>query len=181
MHRPVPYLPADTADPPDLVSAIRHRRGGQLLELDRMLLHSAPLARGWNAYLTEIRQNLSISPLLRELAILEVAVLNRADYEFAQHAPVFLTHGGTQSQLDGLARSKAGRPLSECFDALALDVIELTRAMTCDIEVAPALMDSLQRQLGNTGLVELVAVIATYNMVSRFLVALGVHPEHSSR
>jgi len=35
----------------------------------------------------------------------------------------------------------------------------------------------LQKQLGNTKVVELVGVIAAYNMVSRFLIALGVGPE----
>jgi alkylhydroperoxidase family enzyme len=39
-------------------------------------------------------------------------------------------------------------------------------------------MKRLQDSLGNQRLVELVGVIATYNMVSRFLVALQVTPEH---
>ena len=35
--------------PGDLVAAIRARRSnGLLLNLDRMLLHSPPMARGWN-------------------------------------------------------------------------------------------------------------------------------------
>jgi alkylhydroperoxidase family enzyme len=38
-------------------------------------------------------------------------------------------------------------------------------------------MERLQKSLGNTVLVELVTVIAAYNMVSRFLIALDVHPE----
>jgi alkylhydroperoxidase family enzyme len=50
--------------------------------------------------------------------------------------------------------------------------------MTRSIEVDPALMKRLQSALGNSHLVELVGVIATYNMVSRFLVALQVTPEH---
>jgi alkylhydroperoxidase family enzyme len=50
--------------------------------------------------------------------------------------------------------------------------------MTRSIEVDPTLMKRLQSYLGNSQLVELVGVIATYNMVSRFLVALQVTPEH---
>src|SRR5690606_10326538 len=45
----IPYQPADLAEPAEVVDAIRQRRGGELLELDRMLLHSAPLAARWNA------------------------------------------------------------------------------------------------------------------------------------
>jgi hypothetical protein len=38
-------------------------------------------------------------------------------------------------------------------------------------------MKRLQLALGNTDAVELVTVIAAYNMVSRFLIALDVNPE----
>jgi alkylhydroperoxidase family enzyme len=64
------------------------------------------------------------------------------------------------------------------FSVLEEDAIELTVQMTRSIEVDPALMKRLQDSLGNQHLVELVGVIATYNMVSRFLVALQVTPEH---
>ena len=75
----IPYVPSDICEPADLVQAIRQRRGGELINLDRMLLHSAPFARGWNAFLGEVRKNLSLSPKLREIAICGVAVLNGAE------------------------------------------------------------------------------------------------------
>ncbi len=67
---------------------------------------------------------------------------------------------------------------SGLFSQLEEDIIELTIQITRSIEVDPALMKRLQSALGNSHLVELVGVIATYNMVSRFLVALQVTPEH---
>jgi 4-carboxymuconolactone decarboxylase len=42
---------------------------------------------GWEAMLTAIRQKTSVTPQIRELAILRVAVLNRAPYEFEAHVP----------------------------------------------------------------------------------------------
>ncbi|MFM8761548.1 MAG: carboxymuconolactone decarboxylase family protein, partial [Polynucleobacter victoriensis] len=63
------------------------------------------------------------------------------------------------------------------FTALEQDALDLTIQMTKSIEVDRSLMKRLQEQLGNTRLVELVGVIATYNMVSRFLVALEVTPD----
>ena len=63
------------------------------------------------------------------------------------------------------------------FNALEQDAIELTIQMTKAVEVDPNLMGRLQEALGSQRLVELVGVIATYNMVSRFLVALDVTPE----
>lgn len=90
------YVAADVAEPAELVAAIRARRGGRLLNLDRMLLHSPALAAGWNAYLRAVRNELSLDPLLRELAMCAVASLNGADYEFIHHAPEFRAAGGTR-------------------------------------------------------------------------------------
>jgi type II secretory pathway pseudopilin PulG len=57
------------------------------------------------------------------------------------------------------------------------DAADLTFQMTRNIKVDPELMKRLQKSLGNTDAVELVTVIAAYNMVSRFLIALDVNPE----
>ena len=56
--------------------------------------------------------------------------------------------------------------------------MRLTFEMTRNVAVTDATFESIQSQLGDARqVVELVGVIATYNMVSRFLVALGVDPE----
>ena len=71
----------DIQDPPELVAAIRARRGGALLKLDRMLLHSPPLAQGWNVYLGKIREELLVPAQLRELAMCVVAILKKSTSE----------------------------------------------------------------------------------------------------
>lgn len=175
--RIVPFQPLDLAEPVALVSAIRERRGGELLNLDRMLLHSVPLATGWNAFLKQVREHMSLEPQLRELAMCGVAVLNEAEYEFTQHAPVYLKAGGTQAQLDALRLLGTERFDASAFTAAQADAALLTLQMTRQIRVEDALMRRLQAALGNQALVELVATVAAYNMVSRFLVALQVTPE----
>ena len=75
----VPYKPIDVQEPHKLVNAIRARRGGTLLNLDRMLLHSPVFATGWNNFLGTVRNDLKIPSKLRELAICTVAILNGAD------------------------------------------------------------------------------------------------------
>ena len=86
----IPYVPKDLSEPRDVVAAVRARRGGELLNLDRMLLHSPPVAMGWNALLGAVRKDLALSPKLRELAMCVVAVLNGAEYEWGHHAPLFV-------------------------------------------------------------------------------------------
>ena len=44
------WTPEAKPQPDDLVQAILKRRGGEFINLDKALLWSEPLARGWNVY-----------------------------------------------------------------------------------------------------------------------------------
>lgn len=174
----IPLLPADLAEPAALVAAIRARRGGDLLKLDRMLLHSPALAEGWNAYLGAVRSRLGVSARLRELAMCVVAILNGAHYEFEHHAPLYLAEGASSEQIDALRQLEAPNFPLGLFPEVEQDTIALAREMTRQIVVATPLKRRLVKSLGVEQTVELVAVVATYNMVSRFLVALSIESEH---
>ena len=179
------WTPAAHPQPADLVDAIKARRGGQLINLDKALLWSEPLARGWNVYLKAVRTELPTSRKLRELAICTVALLTGAAYEYHHHAPDFLAAGGTQRELDDLAVfvahfSKTNSPLTQVNPAqAAIEIIVMHYAaeMTVNITVHDATFAALQQHFDTTQIVELTSAIATYNMVARFLVALGVSPE----
>lgn len=172
------YVSHDIEEPLELVAAIRNRRHGSLLNLDRMLLNSPEFAEGWNYFLDTVRNKLTISPLFRELAICVVAVLNRADYEFIQHAPVFLEAGGTHEQLEAIRSIGIKSGWESNFSEEELAIIQLTREMTTTVKVSEDTLQKAYKIMGNTKLTtEMVGVIATYNMVSRYLVALGIEPE----
>jgi alkylhydroperoxidase family enzyme len=173
----LPYLDPNIQEPAALVASIRARRGGELLNLDRMLLHSPELAAGWNMLLGAVRKRFEVSSRLREIAICAVAVINRAEYEFIHHAPELLAAGGTQEQVDALRHPDQALSDTKRFDETERDVIALTIDMTRDIQVRPGLVERLNTRLGSQQTVEIIATVASYNMVSRLLVALGVEPE----
>ena len=175
----VPYVPGErTENESELVARIRARRGGTLLNLDRMLLNSPSFAQGWNAHLGAVRRELSLDPRLRELAVCAVAVLNGAEYELKQHTPEWLRAGGTQAQVEALAELGTGAEDSAPFDAIERAVLQLTLEMTRHVQVSDTTFERVRSALSDTRqVVELVGVIATYNMVSRFLVALAVDLE----
>ena len=74
-----------------IVSRVRNRRGGKLIELDRTLLHCPPVADGWNSFLLSIRTQTSLSTSIRESTICRVAILNKAFYEWDHHLPILLS------------------------------------------------------------------------------------------
>jgi alkylhydroperoxidase family enzyme len=173
------WTPERKPQPHDLVQAILERRGGALLNLDRALLWSEPLARGWNAYLKNVRTGLGASRQLRELGICTVALLTGAHYEYHHHAPDYLAAGGTQAALDALQAYVRGGTQGEPA-GLADDEALVARyavQMTRDVKVDDAVFARMQARFETTDLVEITAAIATYNMVARFLLALGVTPE----
>ena len=175
----VPYVPGErTESESELVARIRARRGGKLLNLDRMLLNSPSFAQGWNAHLGAVRRELLLDPRLRELAVCAIAVLNGADYELAQHAPEFLRAGGTAAQVEALARFGTEFEETATFDVTERAILQLALEMTRNVQVSDSTFERVQSALSDTRhVVELVGVIATYNMVSRFLVALQVDRE----
>jgi alkylhydroperoxidase family enzyme len=178
----IPYLSDDQVGPPDLVSAIKSRRaGGKLLNLDRMLLHSPNFAKGWNGMFGAIRNQLSLPGKLRELAIMQIGVLNKADYEWAQHEGEFLKAGGTREQLNALRNGAAtGSADPKLFGDAERMTLQLTREMTQQINVSPATMKQARSLLPDAQVVELIGTISGYNMVSRFAIATGLDIEEPS-
>ena len=171
----IDYCDSDDPEIAELVRTIRARRSaGKLLNLDRMLLHSPPFARGWNSMFAAIRNEMQVPRQINELAICAVARLNGADYEWVQHAPEFLAAGGTQQQLDALDDVTAACYDSTRFDAVERAALRLTLDMTRDVKVRIEIVEQARKLLGERQLVELIGTIAGYNMVSRVLVALGV-------
>ncbi len=174
-----PWTPEAKPQADDLVDAIMERRGGTLLNLDKALLWSEPLARGWNVYLKNVRTGLGASRKLRELGICTVALLTGAHYEYHHHAPDFLAAGGTPQELDALNAFVAS-PGTQPGAGLGPDealVVQYAANMTRDVKVPDAVFERMRQRFDTTELVEITAAIATYNMVARFLVALGVTPE----
>ena len=175
------WTPERKPQPQALVDAILARRGGTLLNLDKALLWSEPVARGWNVYLKAVRTELPTSRKLRELGICTVALLTGAHYEYHHHAPDFLAAGGTQRELDalqGLLKADPhGAAATPALGELEALVVRYAAQMTLDVKVSDAVFDALRRHFDETQIVELTSAIATYNMVARFLVALGITPE----
>jgi 4-carboxymuconolactone decarboxylase len=154
----------------DLEKRIMGSRG-RISPLYAVLLNSPEVASGWEQLMTAIRQKTSVPPALRELIILRVAVLNNASYEFEAHVPHALQAGVPQEAIDRTKTSSL-----EGFSEIETIVLRYTDAMTRDLEVSDGLFQQLQKHFPQPKtLLELTATVASYNMVSRFLIAMRIH------
>lgn len=169
----IPYAdPNQNAEVKALAERIQKERG-RLHNLYLMLLNSPPVARGWLDLLTAVRQQCQLKARYRELAILRIAILNGADYEYVSHIPIGLKEGITQEQIDALEDWEA----SKAFEPADLAVLAYTDAMTEDIQVPDDVFDALRPHFDAREITELTTTIAAYNLVSRFLEAMQIDHE----
>jgi 4-carboxymuconolactone decarboxylase len=171
MMRIAPVTPGTRPELAALESQILAERG-RISPLYQVLLNSPPIAQGWEQMLSAVRNRNSLPAGLRELVILRVAVLNRAPYEFDAHVPHAQAAGVSQAAIDAVRTVPLATdaPLS----AAAQVAVHLTDTMTRDIEVPDALFAEVRTHFDAQAQIDLVATVAAYNMVSRFLVALQI-------
>ena len=137
-----------------------------------MLLHSPAVAGGWNSLLGTLRGGAVLPADLRELAILRIAVLNDAGYEWDSHESDAAAAGLTAEQMAALGEDDAVG--LSVFTPLQAAVLRLTDTMTRGVRVPDDVFDEIAALLDVPALVELVVVVGAYNMVSRVIVALDV-------
>ena len=170
MHKRIQEVtPGTQAELAEIEASILKERG-RISPLYRVLLNSPEIAQGWESLLTAVRNRSSLPPSLRELIIMRVAVLNRAQYEFDAHRPHAITAGLSEEQIDLILQDK----ITSGFSAVEILVMELTDVMTRDIQVPDALYDSVKSHFNDREILEVVTTISAYNMVSRLLNALHV-------
>lgn len=158
----------------ELIAKIRGARGGRLLNIYRMMLHSPPLASAWFELNQAVRYQTEVDGQSRELVVIRVAILNRVDYILRAHGPAYAVKEGlTPAQVDALANWRSSTVFSPKQRALLAYVDAVTR----DIEVPDAVFAHLRAHYSERQTVELTMLIGAYNMHTRVLKALKIDPE----
>lgn len=182
-------------DEKDIYERIAARRAPRPLQsLDRALLHSPPVADGWNSFLGAIRsKTLLPQASIMEVAICRVAVLNRAPYEWDAHSVLArkgddgvgeegmgailsaeeFVGGGVVERLRKL-REEVGTGTKDGLSRRQWTVVAYTDQMTRNVQVEDGVWDAVKEEFDERQCVELTATVAAYNCVSRFLSALDV-------
>lgn len=156
----------------ELLKSMVDRRGGTLTRLDRLLIHSEAVSRGWNSMFGALATACALDIRIREIALLRIGILTRARYEFHQHRLIALKAGFSQAEVDALQNWES----SDLFDARERAVLAYTDAMTLEVQVPDHIFEALRPYFDERQLVELTANIAGYNMVARFMEALNLEP-----
>ena len=158
----------------ELVAKIKGARGGRLINIYRLMLHSPALADAWFDLNQAVRYDTEIDGQCRELAVIRVAILNNVEYVIRAHGPAYaLKEGLTPAQVEALVDWGA----SNLFNDKQRALLAYTDAMTRDIEVPEDVFGEIRQHFSERQVVELSMLIGAYNMLTRFLKALRVDPE----
>ena len=158
----------------DLVGKIKGARGGRLINIYRLMLHSPALANAWFDLNQAVRYETEIDGQSRELAVIRVALVNKVEYVVRAHGPAYaLKEGLTPAQVEAVADWKP----SKLFSAQQRALLAYTDAMTREIDVPENVFKEIRNHFSERQVVELTMLIGAYNMLTRFLKALKVDPE----
>jgi alkylhydroperoxidase family enzyme len=156
------------------IAKIKGARGGRLINIYRLMLHSPMLANAWFDLNQAVRYGTEIDGQCRELAVIRVAILNDVGYVQRAHGPAYaLKEGLTPQQVAAIADWQPSSLFSDRQRAL----LDYTDAMTRDIDVPDAVFAELRKHFSERQAVELTMLVGAYNMLTRFLKALKVDPE----
>jgi 4-carboxymuconolactone decarboxylase len=158
----------------DLVTKIRGARGGRLINIYRLMLHSPALANAWFELNQAVRYGTEVDGQSRELTVIRVAILNDVEYVVRAHGPAYaLQEGLTPAHVSALSDWRS----SNLFNQQQRALLAYVDAMTLQIDVPDEVFTILRTHFSERQTVELTILIGAYNMLTRFLKALRVDPE----
>ncbi|HUA03293.1 MAG TPA: carboxymuconolactone decarboxylase family protein [Solirubrobacteraceae bacterium] len=167
----LPYLDPDRAEP-RVAEALGRSPD---LAIFRMVANAQRAFPAWMRFGGTLFDPNELDPLLRELAIARVAAMTPgADYEWTQHAAVTLAVGGTQEQLDAIARGD--------IDANVLGedgrlVVRFTTQVVLDASPDEATFAAITARFTPREIMHLLLVIGQYMMLGRIMATTQIDLE----
>ena len=167
----LPFVDAESAPEPvrDALAAAPAPLG-----LFRMVGHASTAFRPWLRYGGVLLSDLELDPLLRELAIMEVAHLEGSEYEWVQHVGITKAVGGSDEQIAAIADGDVDGP---AFDERQSAVLRVTRSVVKDGAATEEEVYELAALIGSRQVVELLLVIGQYLGIARLVATIGIEPD----
>jgi alkylhydroperoxidase family enzyme len=164
----IPYVDAERA--PAKVQEVFERLPVQL-NIFRMMAHAETSFRPLVMLGTSILTQQQLPANLRELAILRVARLSRAEYEWVQHVPIAKMTGVSDEQVAALERDDT---TASVFDPVDRLVLRATDEIVRDCGPADATFAELEAHFSHREIVELVLAVGFYMVMARLMVSTRI-------
>jgi alkylhydroperoxidase family enzyme len=136
-------------------------------------LQHPELMKAYFPFLQYLLRDGVLEPRLRELAILRVAWLRQAEYEWTQHVLISRSVGVTDGEISRLA----GEIDAADWDPADALVIQAVDELISSARMSDATWRGLSPNLGVKGMIELIHVIGNYDLIAMFMSSTGLDLE----
>ena len=164
-----------TGDAHDVLAQME-QRGREVINLHRAIARSPNTLRNFLRLGNSLLLYGRLAANLRELAILRIARIAGADYEWAHHVPIAKQAGVSQAQIEGIADWRN----TGVYNAIEKAVLEYVEAAV-NRDVPDDVFEAVRSLLSEDDVIELTLVCGYWGMVACILLALKIDVEPSSR
>lgn len=146
------------------------RAGGRVLNIFKTLAHHPKLMKRWLVFGNHVLGKNSLSARDRELAILRIGWLCRAEYEWGQHAAISRGIGISEEEIERVAEG----PDAAGWDPFEATLLRAVDELHDDAMITDPTWKALSARYDTQQLMDLVFTVGQYNLVSMALNTLGV-------
>ena len=144
--------------------------GGRVLNIFKTLAHHPKLMKRWLVFGNHVLGKNTLSPRERELAILRIGWLCRAEYEWGQHVVISRAIGISDEDIVRVTKG----PDDAGWDPFEATLMRAVDELHDDAMITDATWKALSERYGKEQLIDLVFTVGQYNLVSMALNTLGV-------
>lgn len=146
------------------------RLGGRVANVATTLANHPKLQERWLPFARYIFGESSLPPRERELLTLRIGWLCQSEYEFGQHTVIGKSAGLTDEEIKRITEGPKA-PAWDPFDATLLRAVDELHA---DAFITNATWNALAKRYNKQQLMDVVATVGQYNLISMFLNSFGV-------
>lgn len=146
-----------------------------VLNINRVAAHAESAYKSCMAMGLKLLTKAELPHRLRELAILRIAHLRDAGYEWEHHVRIARTLGFTESDIQGVKTLET----SSCFSDLEKAVLRFTDELVQGKKASDAVMKILEENLTHRQRVELILSVGYWNMIALLIVNAGIELEEA--
>ncbi len=139
----------------------------------KTLSNHPDLMRRWLVFGNHILGKSSLSARAREILILRIGYLCRAEYEWGQHVLIARDIGMTDEDIRAI---KIGADAENWSQSEAL-LLRATDELHQDAHISDSTWQGLEQHFSRQQLMDLVFTVGQYNLVSMALNSFGVQPD----
>lgn len=170
----IAYVKTEDADPrvrPILEEY--EERTGSVPNLIRALARDPDVLQSLLPFLRRIFGVSRLSPDLKAIVMLHVSKANYCPYCYRDHAPTLAQLGYSPEQIEALGEAL---PTEELYGEVERAVIRLADEVTRFVGASKRTFDEAKRHFTEEQMVELTALAAACNMITRLVMTLEVEP-----